>query len=289
MKSNKRRSIFDSTERFTSNVDKTVNGKEQGDRIFAKNDNPEDFDGTFSTAYMQTTELERKINSVMSTLFEDYHGCIISVVSQNAYVNKSLKVDLFFRPRRATAEDEDTRAFISVEDKITNPNDGDILNAVRRNTAMAKNAASFELTEYAANILWDFMPDALTKGGGYLTSKRIDWRDPSSYARADLISEVVDGGSMGSQLIYSCITGIDIIKILGFIYGVKDPSSKSGILYNVTVDRPATNLPTALGASWIITVTKMTWDAYNKIMPKLGINPTRGTLPINTMREDSNN
>ena len=286
MKSNKRRSIFDSTEKYVRDVDNSTSGKDHGDREFATNDNPEVFDGTFSTAYMQTTELERKINSIMSTLFEEYHGCILSVV-QNAYANKSLKVDLFFRPRRASAEDNDRRAFISTEDKLTNPNDGDIINAVRRNTAAAKRAANFELTDYAAQLLWDFMPDALTKGNGYLTSKRIDWRDPSSYVRADLVSEVVDGGSMGSQIVYSCITGLDIIKLIGFIYGVKDPSSKSGILYNVTVDRPATNLPTALGASWIITVTKMTWDAYNKIMPKLGINPTRGTLPINTLRDES--
>lgn len=284
--SKKRESFFNASERVNTTPwpRDNDNSKKEEDREFARNEHPEDFDGTFSTAYMQTVELERKVNAVMSGLFEDYHGCILSVIP-GAYGTNSIKVDLFFVPKRESVnENDDRRAFVTTEEKFNNPSNSNIINAIARNTMAAKKASAFELTNYAAEILWDFLPDDLTRKNG--PGRKVDWRNPSSYRRADLISETVDNAGMGTQVIYSTVTGLDIIKLLAFIYGVKDPTSKSGILYNVTVDRPLSNIPTALGSNWLVTVTKMTWNDFHKAMNKLGINASRGSLPINTSKDE---
>ena len=284
--SKKRESFFNASERVNTTPwpRDNDNSKKEEDREFARNEHPEDFDGTFSTAYMQTVELERKVNAVMSGLFEDYHGCILSVIP-GAYGTNSIKVDLFFVPKRECVnENDDRRAFVTTEEKFNNPSNSNIINAIARNTMAAKKASAFELTNYAAEILWDFLPDDLTRKNG--PGRKVDWRNPASYRRADLISETVDNAGMGTQVIYSTVTGLDIIKLLAFIYGVKDPTSKSGILYNVTVDRPLSNIPTALGSNWLVTVTKMTWSDFHKAMNKLGINASRGSLPINTSKDE---
>lgn len=283
MKGSKRQSIFNSNERFDRIPGKPDDNNNE-DKITATNDSPESFNGSYLTAYMQTAELERKINGMMSEIFEDYHGCILTV-NQNNYANRDIRVDLFFRPRRASVDEKnDTRAFVSTEESVINPNDGAIINAVRRNTATAKRSTAFALTDYAAQILYDFLPDGIKTGRGYGTT--VDWRNPVSYAKANLISEAVDSGQLGSQLIYSCITGLDIVKLIGFIYGEKDPDSKSGNIYNITVSRPATDMPSVLGSNWIVSISKMTWADYDKIMQKLGMTPSRGNLPINTTRDE---
>lgn len=277
----KRQSVFNQTNRFSSiTTDRDDNTKKDDAREYATNDNPESFDGSFLTAYMQTSELERKINSVMGTLFEDYHGCIISVV-QNNY--NDIRVDLFFRPRRNSNDvDNDTRAFVSVDEVHINPNDSAILNAVRKNTAAVKRSSNFSLTDYASQILYDFLPNSLTEKSR-IGGRTVDWKNPNSYQKANIVSELVDGSS---QMIYACVTGLDIVKLVAFIYGEKDQASKSGNIYNVTPSRPASDLPSVLGSNWIISITKMTWADYGKIMKKLGVNPTRGTLPINTTRDE---
>lgn len=249
----------------------------------AKNDEPEKFIGSFMTSYMTTKELETKVNSVMSAIFEDYYGCIISANTHNA--GRAVNVDLFFKPKRESTLDTDSRAFIDVKSKNTDPNESRMLNLVRQNTVSARRATSFELTDYAAQILWDFLPDNITKGNCIVNGKKIDWRDPSSFTRAEIITETTDHNNYGTPLIYYGVNSIDIIKLLGFIYGTRSKEDNTRIMYDVNVARPASNVPNVLGANWVVTITQMTDVQYTTTMQKLGENPNMGRLPINIQRK----
>lgn len=278
-KNKKRQSYFDGGQMYNNIRTNTQSDTDSKDRARAVSENPLEFAGTFLTAYMTTRELEQKINVVLSDVFEDYYGCIISVNPNNA--KGAVNVDLFFSPKSESTWEYDSRAFLSVKDKNTVPGENGIASLIRQNTLSAKRASSFELTDYGAQILWDFLPNYLTRGS---FGKKIDWRYPATYAKADLVSEVVDQSPIGTPLIYYGVNSIDIIKLLGFIYGVKDTKDDSAVMYDVNIGRPISNVPNAVGANWLLIITRMTRKQYNATMPKLGQNPNIGRLPINVQK-----
>lgn len=281
MSKGKRESIFNPSV-SNINVGHMQNGKNPDsvparERIRATNELPLKFRGTLITEYTDTQSIGSMVNDAFKDIFEDYYGCIISA-DPNSGIGRNVKVDLYFTPMNTSIGDDDTRAFVSVDAPTNNTTDR-LMALVNKNIYTERKDHVFDLTSYASEILFDFLPDTLTRGGMF-GKQKVDWARPETYR--PLITETTDPTETGARAM-CCIDSIDIVKVLGFIYGTKDPEDESSAWYNVALDRPASNNPNVLGANWIVTVTRMTKDQYLKAMPKLGQNPMMGRLPINTI------
>lgn len=279
-KNKKRESFFAPSHQAVNygNTAKKESVQDDAERIKITNDAPDTFTGAYVTDFMETKEIGAKINKIFNDVFEDYHGCIVTADPNNA--SRHLKIDMFFIPQRESHSKQDSRAFVPVGSTIDTTGDNRIMSMVKKNMMSSnKRNDAFELTSYASEVLFDFVPDNLTRHN--IGGKKIDWKNPDTYRNyITETPEIVNG----QNVIFCSIDCIDIVKVLAFIYGEKDPENKSDVYYNVVLDRPATQMGFngVLGANWIVTVTKMTKKQFESTMPKLGQNAVMGRLPINT-------
>lgn len=241
------------------------------------NDTPLPFPKNTESGYISNHELAEDINKVMENLFSDFYGSVVSVVPMQAGPS-AVKVDLFFRPSNTDTEsDGSVKAFISLQDPAQRGSS--LVDKIRQTNRVAAHDRNFELTKEAAEILYDFLPVNV--------QKNVAWDRPETFM--SLYGETVEPQQFGPAVIY-CSIEVDIFKILSFLYGNKENNEKFGskLTYNIVPVRPANNTidPTVIGANWILQLSVMSYESWEKVMNKVGINFNQGRTPIIVSRRN---
>ncbi len=247
---------------------------EKRDWAHAENESPEKFEGAYITGFTTTIKLEKSINRAFRMLFSDYYGCVLTPDPSNT--KHPLRVDLYFQPRHKESYKEDElkrRAFVQTEESIANPNDSRLQEMVRANTlSYRERSRRFSMTEYASEIIFDFISDDIK------SNTRINPFNPETYS--DRVNETQNNVN-GQNIIICSVDGIDIEKLLGFIYG--DTENKSKIYYKVMIQKPySINSVAGVASNWVVSITKMTRAQYVNAMNEIGAEPSYGSIRINT-------
>lgn len=270
----KRKSDFDRENLKSRQVAKAVEeGSVQKRRI--NNDEPLRFPKNNETGFITNHELATDINTVMENIFQDYYGSVVSIIPMQT--GPAVRVELYFRPTNSETEGF-VKAFRSLQ--LENPQATSLIDRVRIANRVASYDHHFELTQEAAEYLYDFLPDD--------AQRKVNWADPASFMCA--VTETVERPYQGSKDIIYCSMTVDVFKILAFVYGKKEGNQKHGskLTYEIVPVRPAPNTgdPTAIGANWLLSLSVMSYDAYQEVMNKLGINFNQGRTPIVVSRKN---
>lgn len=250
--------------------------KEKRDWLHAENQDPEKFDGTFETGYYTTIELEKRINKAFRMMFSDYYGCAIVLDPSNNSI--PIKVSLFFQPKQkeAYSNDElDRRAFVQVREAINDPQSSGMQNLLISSTLTHRQRErEFALTEYAAEVLYDFVSHQIKKNSRPVLSPF----NPQTYT--DYISETIN--TINYQNVKVCaIECVDINNIISFIYGSKKDNSK--YVYTTALQKPLSgSYVPGVATNWLVSITRMTFDQLNEALAKTGVSTSVGTIRINT-------
>jgi len=269
---NATQSIFNKNRGYVGNQNSSATAVEEKERKRAKNKEPLYFEGTFDTKYVSSRELARDINTVFEGLFSDFYGSLIRVVpSPNG--GNTLDLELYFRPSTDESTEGTFKAFETAASQFKTGGP-QIKNLIHQATLAGRNEKTFVLTSIASELLYDFMHDD--------AKKQIKWDNPSSYDK--FISIIEDKPNVmvgGTGTLYMCIK-VEILQVLKFVYGEKQ--GKSGIIYAATPITPvrtaAYPMQNMAGCNWILSITKMTWDQYHKIMNELGVNVNPSSLDV---------
>lgn len=268
-----RKSHFSRANLNAKQVTKAVEGESVKKRHI-NNEEPLEFPRSTESGFLTTHELADDINKVMENLFQDYYGAIVSVIPTQT--GSALRVDLYFKPTVNESTDDSIKAFVSLQSAVQQG--GTLLDRVRSTNRAAVADRHFELTAEAAEYLYDFLHEDV--------QKQIDWARPETFA--PICTETVEQQQFGS-VIY-CSLNVDIYKLLGFLYGNKENNQKRGskLTYNIVPVRPANGTidPTIIGANWILQLSVMSYEAWEKIMNKVGINFNQGRTPIVVSRRN---
>ena len=240
--------------------DQQNNEKRTGDHLRICNDEPEEFPATTKNMWISTVNLAKKINSLMKPIFEDYYGSLL----QNE--NGRITCTLFFKPSSSPYEKDSKRAFAPIG--VTNKQDSakakiDAINQLSNRTR------NFAITEYASELLSDLM----------MKNCKVDPFNPATYK--NYTSEYNSRNMMG-QCIYCVVAGIDLMKLLGVIYGFKDKKTKTRNLFQVIPQRPvgSTDKTQATpNANWLCLITLLSEAELNNILQSSGLLPMYGDIP----------
>lgn len=239
-------------------------GNAKREHLVAVNDNPIPFKGVIKTAFTSTTELAHQVNKFMGTIFDDYYG-------SNIFVDQTgnLSMSLIFKPVQAIGGKEDHRAFAPItEQQVKSENT--IVNTMFAVNAMQKRNSNFGLTQYASELLYDMIAPAIANG------KRIDPFNPNTYKQ--IIAETVDNTPMGGSIIYCSVDCIDLVRVLGKLYGVKDVTDNSQMLYQIVPLRPLNYSTAGQATNWLLAIYNMSRASFENTITKLGAVPNTGSI-----------
>lgn len=234
----------------------------------AENKNPLPFEGTIKTEFMTTTDLAKRFNTFMSTIFEDWHGSVVTITEKG-----DMNVQFIFRPVSKPSGEKDRRAFIPVAEKKSTGNT--IMDTIAVVNSAARRNDNFVLSDDAAELLYDMiMP-------GTVNQYKINPFNSASYK--PIVTETFINNMTGG-VIYCIIDGIDINRMLAKIYGSKDSSDQSQVLYLASPVRPLANLGMnySPAVTWLVNISAMSRSKYEKLMGNLGVIPNNGEYPAVT-------
>ena len=255
----KRASLFDSTNVPQQNHQNNGN-RDIAEHLRITNEEPEEFSATTKTMWISTVNLAKKINALMSPIFEDWHGSLIQVE------NGMLTCTFYFKPTNAPITKDSTRAFAPIG--VTDANNGvkSKIDAINRANIKSNN---FELTPYAAELLYDIMDRKV--------QQQINPFNPKSYNN---VTTEVNSNQMFSQVIYTLVMRIDLCKLLSIIYGFKD-SNGSRNFFQVNPIRPVDLAAPRnnMYSNWLCSVTLMSKKELDKVLQTSGILPVYGDVP----------
>lgn len=256
---NKMASVFDGKESIYTRAEENVDEKKL---LHIVNNTPLAFDATVEKVLTTTTELSMQVNEVFKPLFSDWYGCEIGPDS-----NGNLIVNFIFKA--VNSGDDSTRAFLPI-DKVREKTSNKTLDRILSiNLMNSSKSHTMEITSYGAEMMYDVMLNALKK----------NIKPDNVATMRNYIGEVSESVGYGGaiQNIYCTVTGIDIYKILGIVFGTKD-STGSQIVYNAKAIRPVAAGMVVAKANYIVEVEKMTMSKYNTAMTKMGMYPMPGAI-----------
>lgn len=266
-------SVFDGKESIYSQAQEK--GKEEIKLARIVNDTPLDFDATISKRLTTTTELAMQINEVFKVIFSDWYGSEVRVDG-----NGNLIVVFTFKacPVR---DDDDSRAFLPIS-QMRNRSSNQMLDRIMSINMMNTSNRNMEITNYGAELMYDVMS---------LHTRNKSKVNPIELVKP-YIGETFENVGYGAtvQNIYNTVTGIDIRKILGVVFGTRE-SSKAGdhYIYNAKAMRPVdhgvmmqcmTNngIVAPPSANYIVEIERMTNNRFESAMTKLGRTPMPGAI-----------
>lgn len=260
---NKIESIFDG--KANTIYDKVVTDKgEEQKLLHIVNDDPLDFEETTAKSLTTTTQLAMQINEIFKPLFSDWHGSEIQI-DQN---NNCLVTFVF---KAVATGDNDKRAFLPADKAVEKSANSLITRMAQINAQNNSKNRNLEITQYGREMMYDIMLNNVKKG--------INVNDPNTFRK--YIAETSEtAGYLGSvQNIYDVVVGIDIYKVLGILFGVKD-SKKRRICYKINPIRTVTPqmMPGHGRANYIVEIEKTTEEQVNKAMTKFGMTPIIGAI-----------
>lgn len=231
-------------------------------------DEHEKFDNLVDSMYSTTQVLSKSINKLMSSVFEDYYGCVINPNMQNP---AALDVALYFKPVMSESGDDRYRAFKPIGEKSSN-NDSLMTKLAAIQNRM-NTSDTFAMTQEAAELLNEFYP-------AWYNIKAT----PESYKKANAICEVAD--RQGFNMVPLCrVAGMDIIRLVSKIYGWKNDDNEA-VEYSVQPVRPVSGAQPRPGdnsaLNWIIAITRISKVQLDKLANEVGFISNNNGLNIYT-------
>ena len=258
-----RASLFSSSEMGKRGVQNNTQGQQQKKEwMRITNDKPEEFEATTATKYMSGIDIAKKINHVMSTVFDDWHGCL---VTNN---NGMVQCTFYFKPTNAPVEKGSHRAFIPVGGVAKGDSLMDKFTAVNN---LSNKSSNFMMTEYASELLYDLMGGAV--------KPRINPFNPKSYN--SVVSEQSASQLVGST-VYCLVSCIDVNRLLALIYGERNKDG-SRQYYEIAPIRPLDNSQQpSIYSNWLHVITAMSEKEFKKTVQAVGAVANFGDVPAIT-------
>lgn len=213
---------------------------------------PLDFNGTFKSKLITTFKIGEIINRLFKSVLSDYEGCII--VPNNF---GQFEVVMYFRDKGA-APDNKVKAIMSASSKTNKQN-----SALERIQQMniRNSAKKYELTQEAKDVIEEFIP---TKPG----------QSPKWSEHVFEQNEV----NYNVQTVYVRVNGLDLLRVLGKLYGRK--SGDSRIEYAVSPVRVVGADVNGQLKNWLISVQQLDSTKVEELANELGMIPTTGQIQM---------
>lgn len=266
MEQKRMKSIFDDADVYTRAANDTGDDDGSKRKRIIIDSEPLPFVETTSTSLTTTTELAMKINTILKSIFRDYHGCDIVVDN-----NSNIGITLVFRVLNdINKDDEKQQIFTFVDEKKGSGIVGKI-NLI--NSINDANQRHSKLTDTGAELIYDMLAEPVRRNMSPFKPNTID----------KIIGETIEQIQYSAtQNVYCSVPGIDINRILGILFGSKS-NNEGQIYYSIEVKRPvfpqgAAGLVPSSRTSYIIELKKMTARKYNEAMSKIGAVPLNGAI-----------
>ena len=204
------------------------------------------FDDTIQSNLTTTFDLAKTISELFAAIWGDFEGCLVApnhLGQLNATLYFSNKGNGQVEPLIGA-----TGRGVNVQSRIMNYN-------------LRNKNRTFKFSDEVYEILADLIPTGM--------KKQINWNA--------LTSEISEQTYTGNN-IYMTVTGIDVNKILGILYGTKDKGSH--IEYNIQLIRPLNQSATPTGTNYMIIIQRLNNEMVEGIAKIMGIMPSSGQIQM---------
>lgn len=231
-----------------------------------------EFVDTISSTLTTTTDLAIKINTVFNQVFADYHGCNIGIDNTGRVV-----MNLVFRAINPDPGDERTVAFKPIElNNDTDPNKK-VSRLISTINLTNSNSNRMRLTQDGCELLYGILEPGIKNNMKNIV--------PESFNK--IVGETVARtGYIGQENIFCTVNCIDVIKVLGILYGSRDVKEGS-IVYAIYPKRPVDNQQVP-NPNFIIEIQRMTQARYNAFMANIGCPTTDMVTAVTATMPDDN-
>lgn len=243
----------------------------------------DEFKGATSTDFITSARLAKIINNIFYPVFKDYNGCVIEPNFYNPQGvpnpdDSNVRLTLDFIPGYNNNEGGHYSAFVPVGTKSSEANSGlgKVAAAALNFNARVKTSETYEISEEAIEILYD-----------YMSVSRMKFLKPNvlSFMNNRIISELVEGissfGYPQNNVIHEQVNGLDINKLIRSIMPNKDDKGDKFYYYIQIIralDITGNNAIQGPPTNYLYSITQLSNDKVSELAAMVGISDSHSNI-----------